>query len=57
MVNTSYSFMTMEELMNYTQTAPSRTELEVELAQRLEVALAMVFDLEGRIDDDAGRTG
>lgn len=54
MINTSYSYMTTEELLNYAQTASGRTDLEIELAQRLDLALAMFYeDLE---DDDSGRT-
>jgi hypothetical protein len=47
MEHTVFSPYTTEELLNFAQLRDKRTDLEVELAQRLELALQRIEELEG----------
>jgi len=47
MVHTVFSPYTTEELLNFAQLRDTRTDIEVELAQRLEIALQRIEELEG----------
>lgn len=55
MVRTSYSFLSTDELVHIALARDKRTEMEVELAQRLELALDKIAELEEENDRlDAG---
>lgn len=53
MYQTEYSYLTTDELVHYALTRDNRTSLELELAQRLDIAMEMLFD-EDDDGDDAG---
>lgn len=44
MYQTEYSYLTTEELVYYALTRDNRTSLELELAQRLDIAIDMLVD-------------
>lgn len=54
MYQTEYSYLTSDELVHYALTRDNRTSLELELAQRLEIAIDMLMDDEDYDGDDAG---
>ena len=53
MYQTEYSYLTSDELVHYALSRDNRTSLELELAQRLDIALDMLCD-EDDDGDDAG---
>jgi hypothetical protein len=50
MRHTAYTWLTMEELVDFVLASDDRTELEIELAQRLDLASDVITDLEADID-------
>lgn len=53
MYQTEYSYLTTNELLNYALNRDNLSSLELELAQRLDIAMDMLFD-EGEDGVDAG---
>ena len=53
MYQTEYSYLTSDELVNYALSRDNRSSLELELAQRLDIALDMLCDDEDDDGDDA----
>lgn len=51
MYQTEYSYLTSDELVHYALSRDNRSSLELELAQRLEIAIEMLL---GDEDDDDG---
>lgn len=51
MIRTVYSTMSTVELLDFAQTRPSRTEMESELAERLEIALLMQAECDNDVGD------
>jgi hypothetical protein len=54
MYQTEYSYLTSDELVHYALTRDNRSSLELELAQRLEIAIDMLCYDEDDDGDDAG---
>lgn len=50
MYQTEYSYLTSDELVHYALTRDNRTSLELELAQRLDIALDMLCSDEDEAD-------
>ena len=44
MYQTEYSYLTTEELVHYALSRDNQTSLELELAQRLDIAMNMLMD-------------
>lgn len=44
MYQTEYSYLTTEELVHYALSRDNRSSLELELAQRLDIAMDMLMD-------------
>lgn len=44
MYQTEYSYLTTDELLNYALNRDNRSGLELELAQRLDIAMDMLMD-------------
>lgn len=44
MYQTEYSYLTTEELVHYALSRDNRSSLELELAQRLDIAMGMLMD-------------
>lgn len=54
MYQTEYSYLTSDELVHYALSRDNRSSLELELAQRLEIAIEMLL---GDEDDDGYDAG
>lgn len=54
MYQTEYSYLTSDELVHYALTRDNRTSLELELAQRLDIAIDMLCSEDEDDGYDAG---
>lgn len=50
MRHTAYTWLTKEELVDFVLASDDRTELEIELAQRLDLASDVITDLEKELE-------